>query len=74
MIEQNKRRRFSRPRFSRARLSVIIASALVVCAGLIEGSFSQLSARSVPYPAKIGVAVVLFAAMSFWLFGRGERR
>ena len=49
-------------------------AALLVCAGLIEGSFSQLSARSVPYPAKIGVAVVLFAAMSFWLFGRGERR
>ncbi|HYX41115.1 MAG TPA: hypothetical protein VE821_05435, partial [Pyrinomonadaceae bacterium] len=35
MIEQNKRRRFSHPRFSRARLIVIIASALVVCAGLI---------------------------------------
>ena len=35
MIEQNRRRRFARPRFSRSRLIVIIASALVVCAGLL---------------------------------------
>jgi uncharacterized membrane protein SpoIIM required for sporulation len=49
-------------------------AALLVCAGLIEGSFSQLSARSVPYPAKIGVALALFGAMCFWLFGRRDPR
>jgi uncharacterized membrane protein SpoIIM required for sporulation len=49
-------------------------AALLVCAGLIEGSFSQLSARSVPYAAKIAVAAALFAAMSFWLFGRREAK
>jgi len=49
-------------------------AALLVCAGLIEGSFSQLSARSVAYPVKIGVALALFAAMCFWLFGRREPR
>ncbi len=47
---------------------------LLVCAGLIEGSFSQMSARSVPYPVKIAVACGLFAAMCGWLFaGRAER-
>lgn len=45
-------------------------AALLVCAGLIEGSFSQLSARTVPYAVKIGVAGALFAAMCAWLFGR----
>jgi uncharacterized membrane protein SpoIIM required for sporulation len=48
-------------------------AALLVCAGLIEGSFSQLSARSVPYAAKIAVALALFAATCAWLFGRRER-
>ena len=47
-------------------------AALLVCAGLIEGSFSQLSARSVPYALKIAVALALFAAMCLWLFGRRE--
>ncbi|MGZ6126358.1 MAG: stage II sporulation protein M [Myxococcales bacterium] len=47
-------------------------AALLVCAGLIEGSFSQMSARSVPYAAKIAVAAALFAAMSAWLFGRRD--
>jgi uncharacterized membrane protein SpoIIM required for sporulation len=47
---------------------------LLVCAGLIEGSFSQMSARTTPYALKIAVAVALFAAMCVWLFGRrGER-
>ena len=47
---------------------------LLVCAGLIEGSFSQLSARSVPYALKIAVAAALFAAMCFWLFGKRKAR
>ncbi len=37
---------------------------------MIEGSFSQLSAKTVPYPLKIGVAVVLFVALALFLFGR----
>jgi uncharacterized membrane protein SpoIIM required for sporulation len=41
---------------------------LLVFAGLIEGSFSQLSARAVPYAIKIAVACALFAAMNAWLF------
>ncbi|HZR08387.1 MAG TPA: stage II sporulation protein M [Myxococcales bacterium] len=45
---------------------------LLVCAGLIEGSFSQMSARSVPYAVKIAVAAALFAAMCTWLFGRRD--
>jgi len=49
---------------------------LLVFAGLIEGSFSQMSARSVPYAVKIAVACGLFAAMCGWLFagrtGRGR--
>jgi len=45
-------------------------AALLVCAGLIEGSFSQMSARALPYGLKIGVAAALFAAMCAWLFGR----
>jgi uncharacterized membrane protein SpoIIM required for sporulation len=48
---------------------------LLVCAGLIEGSFSQMTAKSVPYAIKIGVAAALFFAMYGWLFlgRRGER-
>lgn len=41
---------------------------LLVCAGLIEGSFSQMSAKSVRYPIKIAVAAALFASMCVWLF------
>src|SRR5205085_12507133 len=45
MIEQNRRRRFTRPRFSRSRLIVIIASALVVCAGLLVYARALREAR-----------------------------
>ena len=41
---------------------------LLVCAGLIEGSFSQFSARAVPYAVKISFGLVLFCAMTAWLF------
>lgn len=49
-------------------------SLTLVCAGLIEGSFSQFSAKTVPYGLKITVAVLLFASLLFVLFGprRGE--
>jgi uncharacterized membrane protein SpoIIM required for sporulation len=51
------------------------ATLTLICAGLIEGSFSQFSARAVPYWLKIGVAVVLFAGLTSYLFLRrvGEK-
>jgi uncharacterized membrane protein SpoIIM required for sporulation len=52
---------------------MIIGAALVlVLAGLIEGSFSQFSARTFPYVLKIGVAVVLFAGLMSYLFLRRD--
>jgi uncharacterized membrane protein SpoIIM required for sporulation len=47
---------------------VLTSALLLVMAGAIEGSFSQLSSKSVPYPLKIAVAIALFSAMIFWLF------
>jgi uncharacterized membrane protein SpoIIM required for sporulation len=41
---------------------------LLVFAGLIEGGFSQLSARAVPYAIKISAGVALFTGMFAWLF------
>ena len=43
---------------------------LLVVAGLIEGSFSQFSAKTVPYGLKIAVAAALFVAMLALFFGR----
>jgi hypothetical protein len=43
--------------------------AVLVAAGLVEGSFSQMTARTIPYPAKIGVAALLFTGLLLWLFG-----
>jgi len=40
----------------------------LVVAGLIEGSFSQFSAKTVPYPLKIAVALVLLVALMAYLF------
>ena len=40
---------------------------LLVLAGIIEGSFSQFSARLVSYPVKIGVAALLFLGLVGWL-------
>jgi len=42
----------------------------LVLAGLIEGSFSQFSAKTFPYPLKISVAVILFLSLVTFLFGR----
>jgi hypothetical protein len=50
---------------------MMLATALVlVLAGLIEGSFSQFTARTFPYPIKIAVAALLLAALLAWLFVR----
>jgi uncharacterized membrane protein SpoIIM required for sporulation len=49
---------------------IIGAAFVLVLAGLIEGSFSQFSARTFPYVVKIGVAIVLFSGLMFYLFVR----
>lgn len=50
---------------------IMIATAMtLVLAGLIEGSFSQFTSNTFPYGLKIGVAVVLFAALMLYLFAR----
>jgi uncharacterized membrane protein SpoIIM required for sporulation len=45
---------------------------VLVAAGLIEGSFSQFTAKTIPYGIKTGVAAILFAALLVWLFGAGD--
>jgi cytochrome c biogenesis protein CcdA len=50
---------------------MIIGAALtLVLAGLIEGSFSQFTAKSFPYAMKIAVAILLFIGLMAWLFLR----
>ena len=50
---------------------MIIGAALtLVLAGLIEGSFSQFSAKTIPYALKIAVAVLLFIGLTTYLFLR----
>lgn len=43
------------------------AAGMLVIAGLIEGSFSQFSAKTIPYWFKITVAGALFAGLFAWL-------
>lgn len=48
---------------------MLAASGLIlVCAGIIEGSFSQFSAKTFAYEFKIAVAGILFAALLAYLF------
>lgn len=50
---------------------IIIGAALtLVCAGIIEGSFSQFSAKTIPYSIKIAVALLLFTGLTTYLFLR----
>lgn len=50
---------------------MIIGAALtLVLAGLIEGSFSQFSAKTIPYSLKIAVAGLLFVGLMAYLFMR----
>lgn len=50
---------------------MMIGTALtLVLAGIIEGGFSQFTAKTVPYPLKISVAVLLFGALMTYLFAR----
>lgn len=43
---------------------------ILVVAGLVEGSFSQFTARTVPHELKIALAVALFAGLLFYVFVR----
>jgi uncharacterized membrane protein SpoIIM required for sporulation len=49
---------------------IIGACLTLVLAGLIEGSFSQFSAKTVPYGLKIAVALTLFGGLMAYLFMR----
>ncbi len=50
---------------------IIIGAALtLICAGIIEGSFSQFSAKTIPYTLKIAVAMLLFIGLVTYLFLR----
>jgi uncharacterized membrane protein SpoIIM required for sporulation len=50
---------------------IIIGAALtLICAGIIEGSFSQFSSKTIPYALKIAVAVLLFVGLTTYLFLR----
>lgn len=59
-----------RKAFSSAWRMLAATMMLLVLAGLIEGGFSQFSAKTIPYSLKIGFAVVLFASMIVYLFLR----
>lgn len=53
------------PRLFRMLAGVVMT---LLVAGWIEGSFSQFSAKTVPYGLKIAVAAVLFLSLAFYLF------
>ncbi|MBI2932716.1 MAG: stage II sporulation protein M [Planctomycetes bacterium] len=56
----------------RVRPMLLGTAAILVLAGLIEGSFSQFSAKTIPYSFKIAVAAALFILLLAYLFvGRG---
>jgi uncharacterized membrane protein SpoIIM required for sporulation len=62
--------------FPDLRRMLLGTAAILVFAGLIEGSFSQFTNRTFPYPLKIGVAVLLFVLLVSYLFvrRRGKER
>jgi uncharacterized membrane protein SpoIIM required for sporulation len=50
---------------------MLLTTALVlVAAGLVEGSFSQMSAKTIPYGLKVAIAGLLFSMLVSWLFLR----
>lgn len=50
---------------------MLVATALaLILAGVVEGSFSQFSSKTFPYPLKISVAVLLLLALIIYLFVR----
>lgn len=62
-----------RAAFPAVRRMLLAAAAILVAAGLIEGSFSQFSSKTIPYSVKIAVAGALFSLLILYLFvRRGE--
>ncbi len=51
---------------------MLATAGILVAAGLIEGSFSQFSARAIPHGVKIAVAAALFVLLMAYLFLRGS--
>lgn len=60
--------------FPDLRRMLLGTAAILVFAGLIEGSFSQFTKKTIPYELKIGVAAVLFAGLCGYLFIRRDAR
>ena len=56
--------------FPDLRRMLLGTAAILVLAGLIEGSFSQFTKQTFPYALKIGVAAVLFIGLVSYLFVR----
>lgn len=56
--------------FPDLRRLVLGTAAILVLAGLIEGSFSQFTNKTFPYPFKIAVAIALFILLISYLFVR----
>ncbi len=56
--------------FPDLRRMLLGTAAILVFAGLIEGSFSQFTKKTIPYEVKIGVAVTLFLGLCGYLFAR----
>ena len=50
------------------RRMMLATGAILVIAGQIEGSFSQFTSRTFPYPLKIGVGALLFVLLVAYLF------
>jgi uncharacterized membrane protein SpoIIM required for sporulation len=54
--------------FPEVRRMLLATAAILVLAGLIEGSFSQFTQKTFSYPLKIGVALALFGTLVVYLF------
>jgi uncharacterized membrane protein SpoIIM required for sporulation len=49
---------------------LIMTALVLIAAGLVEGSFSQFSAKTIPYAFKIGAAALFFVLLMSYLFLR----
>jgi uncharacterized membrane protein SpoIIM required for sporulation len=54
--------------FPSVRRMILATCAILVVAGLIEGSFSQFTSKTIPYDVKITVACLLFLLLIVYLF------
>lgn len=70
--ERGRRARIAERLPDTARL-LTAAAGLLIVAGLIEGSFSQFSAKTVPYGIKIGFATIAGLLVAAYLAGLGAR-